>query len=53
MVWVPAKTGSHIGGGWVEVDDTGSVEPGAQNVQQINAEQLQQQIHDTRSTKGP
>src|SRR5438132_10988892 len=26
MVCVPAKTGSHIGGGWVEVDDTGSVE---------------------------
>ena len=50
MVWVPAKTGSHIGGGWVEVDDTGSVEPGAQNVQQINAEQLQRQIH---STTGP
>jgi 5-hydroxyisourate hydrolase-like protein (transthyretin family) len=24
MVWVPASTGSHIGGRWVEVDDTGS-----------------------------
>src|SRR5947208_11771560 len=52
MVWVPAKTGSHIGGGWVEVDDTGSVEPGAQNVQQINAEQLQRQIHSSAAA-GP
>jgi hypothetical protein len=24
MVWMPATTGSHIGGRWVEVDDTGS-----------------------------
>ena len=23
MVWVPARTGSHIGGNWVEVDDRG------------------------------
>ena len=23
MVWVPARTGSHIGGNWVEVEDTG------------------------------
>jgi serine/threonine protein kinase len=24
MVWVPARTGSHIGGNWVEVDDQGN-----------------------------
>ena len=24
MVWVPARTGSHIGGNWVEVDDKGN-----------------------------
>jgi Carboxypeptidase regulatory-like domain len=24
MVWVPSSTGSHIGGRWVEVDDTGA-----------------------------
>jgi serine/threonine protein kinase len=24
MVWVPARTGSHIGGSWVEVDDEGN-----------------------------
>jgi Carboxypeptidase regulatory-like domain len=40
MVWVPAATGSHIGGRWVEVPD-GATEPGALNVQKANAEQLQ------------
>jgi Carboxypeptidase regulatory-like domain len=40
MVWVPASTGSHIGGRWVEVPD-GASEPGALNVQRANAEQLQ------------
>jgi hypothetical protein len=42
MVWVPAATGSHIGGRWVEVPD-GATEPGALNVQRANAEQLQRQ----------
>jgi hypothetical protein len=46
MVWVPAATGSHIGGGWVEVDDNGSAEPGALNVQKANAEQLQREARD-------
>jgi hypothetical protein len=41
MVWVPSSTGSHIGGRWVEVDDSGKPEPGALNVQKANAEQLQ------------
>src|SRR5882724_8595049 len=40
-VWVPATTGSHIGGTWVEVDDSGSSAAGAENVQQINSQQLQ------------
>src|SRR5205809_7514697 len=44
MVWVPAATGSHIGGGWVEVDDEGKSAPGTLNVQRANAEQLQRQI---------
>jgi hypothetical protein len=43
MVWVPSQTGSHIGGRWVEVDDTGTSEPGALNVQKANAEQLQRE----------
>jgi len=44
MVWVPAATGSHIGGSWVEVDDGAKTEPGTLNVQRANAEQLQRQI---------
>jgi len=43
MVWVPSQTGSHIGGRWVEVDDNGSTDPGALNVQKANAEQLQRE----------
>jgi hypothetical protein len=42
MVWIPAETGSHMGGRWVEVPD-GAAEPGALNVQRANAEQLQRQ----------
>lgn len=42
MVWVPASTGSHIGGRWVEVPD-GATEPGALNVQRASGEQLQRQ----------
>ena len=41
-VWVPASTGSHMGGGWVEVPD-GAVAPGASNVKRVNAEQLQRE----------
>ena len=41
-VWVPASTGSHMGGGWVEVPD-GAVAPGALNVKRVNAEQLQRE----------
>jgi TolB-like protein/tRNA A-37 threonylcarbamoyl transferase component Bud32 len=34
MVWVPARTGSHIGGNWVEVEDTGKAHSGL-NVQRV------------------
>jgi serine/threonine protein kinase len=34
MVWVPARTGSHVGGGWVEVDDTPKAHSGL-NVQRV------------------
>jgi hypothetical protein len=34
MVWVPARTGSHIGGNWVEVDDTGKAHSGF-NLQRV------------------
>jgi protocatechuate 3,4-dioxygenase beta subunit len=36
MVWVPARTGSHIGGNWVEVDDRGKAHRGS-NVQTVTA----------------
>jgi len=29
MVWMPGRTGTHIGGNWVEVDDTGSGHSGS------------------------
>jgi protocatechuate 3,4-dioxygenase beta subunit len=29
MVWVPARTGSHVGGSWVEVDDRGKAHSGS------------------------
>jgi hypothetical protein len=35
MVWVPNRTGSHIGGNWVEVDDEGNPHFGS-NVQTYN-----------------
>jgi hypothetical protein len=34
MVWVPSRTGSHIGGNWVEVDDEGEAHSGS-NIQTI------------------
>jgi len=37
-VWVPARTGSHMGSGWVEVDDEGNAAPGALNSQTSSAE---------------
>jgi carboxypeptidase family protein len=37
-VWVPARTGSHMGSGWVEVDDGGNAAPGALNSQTSSAE---------------
>src|SRR5438552_2748753 len=40
MVWMPATTGSHTGGRWVEVDETGSADAGALHVKRGNAEAL-------------
>ena len=37
-VWVPAPTGSHMGSGWVEVDDGGNATPGALNTQTASGE---------------
>jgi hypothetical protein len=44
MVWIPAETGSHMGGRWVEVDEnSGASNAGALNVKRANAEDLQRQ----------
>ena len=51
MVWVPAGTGSHIGGSWVEVSD-GASEPGALNVKRASAEQLQREAHSMGNPNG-
>jgi hypothetical protein len=37
-VWVPARTGTHMGSGWVEVDDGGNAGPGALNSQTSSGE---------------
>jgi hypothetical protein len=36
MVWVPSRTGSHIGGNWVEVEEAGKAHSGS-NIQTITA----------------
>lgn len=43
LVWVPAPTGTHLGGHWEEVPD-GAARAGTLNVQKANAEQLQRQV---------
>lgn len=42
MVWMPASTGSHTGGRWVEVDDSGAG-AGSLNMKRANAEAVRQQ----------
>jgi len=56
-VWVPANTGSHLGGSWVDVGETGSANTGASNVQtssgaQLQAQQLQSQAPSSGMTSG-
>ena len=41
MVWMPAETGTHLGGKWVEVNDNGTVDTaGADNVDKVSGETL-------------
>jgi hypothetical protein len=42
MVWIPANTGSHLGGRWVEVDEGGAAAAGNLNVKRGSANALQQ-----------
>src|SRR6266481_7281390 len=51
MVWIPAETGSHMGGRWVEVDDNAASNTGALNVKRASGEQLQQQMRSTGNPK--
>jgi 5-hydroxyisourate hydrolase-like protein (transthyretin family) len=43
MVWIPAQTGSHMGGRWVEAEEGGAAAAGTLNVQRASAEQLRRQ----------
>jgi hypothetical protein len=52
MVWIPAETGSHMGGRWVEVDENGASNAGALNVKRANAEQLQRQMQSMGNPNG-
>ena len=51
-VWVPSNTGSHIGGSWVEVDDSGTTDAGALNVKRGSAEALRQEQLSRASQNG-
>ena len=56
-VWVPANTGSHLGGSWVDEGETGSANTGASNVQtssgaQLQGQQLQSQAPSSGMTSG-
>jgi hypothetical protein len=42
-VWVQSTTGSHIGGRWVEVPESGSVEAHSSNVKRASGEALQRE----------
>src|SRR5215510_10208480 len=47
MVWMPASTGTHTGGRWVEVDDNANGGANALNVKRGSAEAVrQQQMHE-------
>jgi len=45
MVWVPSRTGSHMGGSWVEEDQNGNATASASNVQSVDKQELDRQIH--------
>src|SRR3954454_5315940 len=39
MVWIPAQTGSHMGGRWFQVEEGGAAAAASLNVQKASAEQ--------------
>ena len=52
-VWVPARTGSHMGGGWVEVNSGGSPVAGTLNVDQGDDRAVQEMQRNTNTGKLP
>jgi hypothetical protein len=52
-VWVPAETGTHLGGRYVEVDDDSDTVPGALNVEKGSSNMLRRiQSNGTNNPKG-
>jgi outer membrane translocation and assembly module TamA len=53
-VWVDAPTGSHMGAGWVEVDDAGNTAPGTSNTQKASGELARDMLRrSTNPKEGP
>ena len=52
MVWIPAQTGSHMGGRWVEAEEGGAAAAGSMNVERASAEQLQRQAQSMGNPNG-
>jgi hypothetical protein len=50
-VWIPARTGSHMGSGWVEADDRGNTAPGASNTQTASGELARQMSRNATNPK--
>jgi hypothetical protein len=52
MVYVPADTGSHLGGRWVEVDDNGNGAAGIDNVQKADGSAIRSLQSQTGGMRG-
>jgi hypothetical protein len=51
-VYMPPQTGNHLGGRWIEVDDNGTSEPGALNVDKVSGQQLEREKAQTSGLQG-
>ena len=51
-VWVDAKTGTHMGSGWVEVNDAGNAAPGALNSQTASGELAREMLRRSTNPAG-
>jgi len=52
-VWVAARTGSHIGGGWVEADNSGAPIAGSLNEESIKGEAMRDTMRRATGSGGP